>query len=42
MKGAKAGHYLSGTITYIKSNDKKSVVSYVNYSKIIFMIHLRN
>ena len=26
MKGAKAGHYLSGAITYIKSNDKKSVV----------------
>ncbi|CAB3991719.1 Hypothetical predicted protein [Paramuricea clavata] len=28
MKGAKAGHYLSGNIIYLKSNDKKSVSTY--------------
>ena len=26
IKGSKAGHYLSGTISYVKSNDVKKVV----------------
>ena len=26
IKGVKAGHYLSGTISYLKTNDKKNVV----------------
>jgi hypothetical protein len=35
MKGAKAGHYLSGAITYIKTNDKKSVVRLPKYTTFI-------